>query len=367
MCPWSCPPTPSTRCQGGDALVCPRSAFLSPKTTGRGGEDFSSRSPQHPHSPRTTLPRGCGVGGHRTHHPICFAPKNSAPSNTPSALPRLSDGKRGPPKRPEKGWADGGSWRGDNPEGMPKGTGGSDTMLPLRGPRRGSRPFLPRHNRGGPTRHLGALCGGRPPPSAPPFCPPSDNGSALCAWLDKDFVAEKEPVFVCQKRSAKKRDGEERVARAGQRPSPQHWPCTAPATPAIFPTVLGGGWKKSPCWELGEVQPGDRGAAGSVTQTPSPVPASILVSIPASIPPNASSPPRAQHRSVVAEGPCPPAWPRPPPSPSRCPPATVPGDGISKTYRRLILRPPRSCSTGVREGGRDNPRLQHSQSRKEQD
>lgn len=97
-------------------------------------------------------------------NPICFAPKTSAPSNTPSALPRLSDGKRGPPKSPETGWVDGGSWRGDNPEGMPKGTGGSDTMLPLRGPRRGSRPFLPRHNRGGPTRHLGALCGGRPPP-----------------------------------------------------------------------------------------------------------------------------------------------------------------------------------------------------------
>lgn len=91
-------------------------------------------------------------------------------------------------------------------------------MLPFTGPRRGSRPFLPRHNRGGPARHLCALCAGSPPPSppnpppAPPFCPPSDNGSALCARLDKDFVSEKETVFVCQKRSAKKRDGEERPA-----------------------------------------------------------------------------------------------------------------------------------------------------------
>lgn len=120
------------------------------------------------------------------------------------------------------------------------------------------------------------------------------------------------------------------------------------------------GGRTSPCWALGDTQRGEHGAAGPVAQTPSPV----LPSIPASIPPNAGSSPQAQPKSAVAGGPCPPARLQPQRAP---PPATVPGDGISKTCGRLILRPPRSRRTGVWEGGRDNPRLQPSRSSKEQD
>lgn len=65
----------------------------------------------------------------------------------------------------------------------------------------------------------------RPPPPAPPLRPPSDNGAALCAWLDKDFVAGKEPGFVWQDRA---RPG---PGRSGQRSGQGlgwHWPCSAP-------------------------------------------------------------------------------------------------------------------------------------------
>lgn len=207
-------------------LVLPQiSLFMPPKSllrVGFGGEGFTPQSP----APISTLPMGNIFGTNS------FTPQNSTPpaplghcpfSYSPHGVrwdaptpkthnigfphPREQVGSAAPDGRQEleRGGGPGGP-------GTPKATEGSDTMLPFTGPRRGSRPFLPRHNRGGPRAPL--VCIVRPaaphptpPTPAPPFCPPSDNGSALCAWLDKDFVSEKETVFVCQKRLAKKGTG----------------------------------------------------------------------------------------------------------------------------------------------------------------
>lgn len=151
------------------SLLCPQKSLLQ---VGFGGEDFSPQSP----APISTLPVGDVFGT------ICFTPQNSALpaplghcplSYSPYGVrwdaptPKTQDnrgfphpgeqvGSAAPDGRQELGG-------GDRGPGTPKATEGSDTMLPFTGLRRGSRPFLPRHNRGGPARHLCALCASSPP------------------------------------------------------------------------------------------------------------------------------------------------------------------------------------------------------------
>lgn len=99
-------------------------------------------------------------------------------------------------------------------------------MLPFTGPRRGSRPFLPRHNRGGPARHLCALCAGSPPPPQPLLSVPHRIMDPLCVlgWTRTLFRRKKLCLSVRRDRPRKGRGG---AAGSVPRCSPQHWPCAA--------------------------------------------------------------------------------------------------------------------------------------------
>lgn len=118
-------------------------------------------------------------------------------------------------------------------------------MLPFTGPRRGSRPFLPRHNRGGPARHLCALCAGSPPP--PPSAPPQPLLSVphrimdpLCVlgWTRTLFRRKKLCLSV---RRDRPRKGTGRSGR--QRPSPllSALALRSPAPAAAVPSAFGEG------------------------------------------------------------------------------------------------------------------------------
>lgn len=129
---------------------------------------------------------------------------------------------------------------GDRGPGTPKATKAQTQCCHSRGRAVGPGPSCP-DTIGAAPRATCVHCApaAPPPPTAPPFCPPSDNGSALCARLDKDFVSEKETVFVCQKRSAKKGTG-----RSGrQRPSllPAALALCSPAPAAAVPSAPGRG------------------------------------------------------------------------------------------------------------------------------
>lgn len=199
-------------------MFCPRSAFYAPKNPFSRlvlEVRTSALSPQHPFPP---CPWVTSLGPFASHpktqpfqHPLATAPFPTAPT--------VSGGTLRPQKRrttvafPTQGnrlallpQTGGRSWGGGTGgQGRPRRRRAQTQCCHSRGCAVGPGPSCP-DTIGAAPRATCVHCGPAAPP-APPFCPPSDNGSALCAWLDKDFVSEKETVFVCQKRSAKKGTG----------------------------------------------------------------------------------------------------------------------------------------------------------------